>query len=137
MSNPSRSHVTITLGRGTQMVNRSGIMVDSSFPDSQLTVGNERPVRDRLGSNMDLSLQVNKRMRGDGSSANAVDEIWKGVKCQIQGSGLTIRDFRKPNSSQPQRNQKIRRGKDNKNITWLIGLGKQKPVLEFQVGILK
>ncbi|XP_022861375.1 uncharacterized protein LOC111381768 isoform X3 [Olea europaea var. sylvestris] len=42
-----------------------------------------------------------------------------------------------PNSSQPQRNQKIRRGKDNKNITWLIGLGKQKPVLEFQVGILK
>ncbi|XP_022894227.1 uncharacterized protein LOC111408709 isoform X3 [Olea europaea var. sylvestris] len=95
MSNPSRSHVTITLGRGTQMVNRSGIMVDSSFPDSQLTVGNERPVRDRLGSNMDLSLQVNKRMRGDGSSANAVDEIWKGVKCQIQGSGLTIRDFRK------------------------------------------
>ncbi|XP_022861369.1 uncharacterized protein LOC111381768 isoform X2 [Olea europaea var. sylvestris] len=78
-----------------QMVNRSGLTVDSSFPDSQPTIGNKRSVRDRLGSNVDLSLQVNKRMRGDGSSANAVDKIWKGVKCQIQGSRPTIRDFRK------------------------------------------
>ncbi|CAA2999672.1 Hypothetical predicted protein [Olea europaea subsp. europaea] len=73
MSNPSRSHVTITLGRGAQMVDWLGIMVDSSFPDSHPTVGNERFVRDRLGSNVDLSLQNNKRMGGDGSSANAVD----------------------------------------------------------------
>ncbi|CAI9768028.1 unnamed protein product [Fraxinus pennsylvanica] len=76
MSNPSRSHVTITLGRGAQVVKRSGHTVDSSFTDLQPAVGSKRSVRDRLGSNADLSLQVNKRMRGDGSTANAVDDIY-------------------------------------------------------------
>ncbi|CAA3001371.1 bicaudal C homolog 1-like [Olea europaea subsp. europaea] len=76
MSNPSRSHVSITLGRGAQLVKRSGLMVDSSFADSQPAVGSKRSIRDRLGSNVDLSLQVNKRMRGDGSTANAVDDIY-------------------------------------------------------------
>ncbi|CAI9775410.1 unnamed protein product [Fraxinus pennsylvanica] len=67
MSNTSRVQVTITLGRDAQVVKRSGSTVDSSFADSQPAVGSKRSVRDRLGSNVDLSLQVNKRMRGNGS----------------------------------------------------------------------
>ncbi|CAA2971306.1 Topless-related 3 [Olea europaea subsp. europaea] len=64
MSNPSRSHVTINLGRSAQMVNRSGLMVDSWEV---------------------MWIHLFK----------LTSEIWKRVKCQIQGSGPTIRDFRK------------------------------------------
>ncbi|KAL2543121.1 Sterile alpha motif (SAM) domain-containing protein [Abeliophyllum distichum] len=73
MSNTSRSQVTITLGRGgAQVVKRSGVMVDGSYAYSKPAVGSKRSIRDRLGSNVDLPLQVNKRMRGDGSTANDI-----------------------------------------------------------------
>ncbi|CAI9764638.1 unnamed protein product [Fraxinus pennsylvanica] len=48
------------------VVKRSGFTVDSSFADSQTAVGSKQSVRDRLGSNVDLSLQVNKRTYSSG-----------------------------------------------------------------------
>ncbi|KAI3467466.1 hypothetical protein Pfo_024129 [Paulownia fortunei] len=76
MSETSRSRVTITLGRTGQVVKRAGSALDSSFTDSHPVVGSKRSVRERLGNNVDSSAQVNnKRLRRDGRTANAVDDI--------------------------------------------------------------
>ncbi|XP_068326877.1 uncharacterized protein [Pyrus communis] len=68
MSGNSRGRVTITLGRGGQVVKRS--VSGSSLTDSIPVAGTKRSVRDRLGSNVDGSLSHgslhnNKRQRGD------------------------------------------------------------------------
>ncbi|XP_048441286.1 uncharacterized protein LOC125477835 isoform X2 [Pyrus x bretschneideri] len=68
MSGKSRGRVTITLGRGGQVVKRS--VSGSSLTDSIPVAGTKRSVRDRLGSNVDGSLSHgslhnNKRQRGD------------------------------------------------------------------------
>ncbi|KAG8366212.1 hypothetical protein BUALT_Bualt17G0053000 [Buddleja alternifolia] len=73
MSETSRSRVTITLGGTGQVVKRAPGSLDSSFTDSHPVVGSKRSVRERLGNNVDSS--SNKRLRGDGRTANAVDDI--------------------------------------------------------------
>ncbi|PIN21282.1 hypothetical protein CDL12_06017 [Handroanthus impetiginosus] len=76
MSETSRSRVTITLGRTGQVVKRDGSALDSSFGDLHPVVGSKRSVRERLGSNVDSSVQLNnKRLRGDGRTANVVDDL--------------------------------------------------------------
>ncbi|KAL2546962.1 uncharacterized protein Fot_16195 [Forsythia ovata] len=76
MSESSRSRVTITLGRSGQVVKRAGDALNSSFVDSERTVGGKRPVRDRLGSDSDFSSQYNsKRQRRVGNAANGIDDI--------------------------------------------------------------
>ncbi|CAI9092822.1 OLC1v1028165C6 [Oldenlandia corymbosa var. corymbosa] len=82
MEDASRSRVTITLGRGGQVVKRTGLVADDgSFSDSRPAVGSKRSVRDRLGGNVDpTSLFDSKRQRGDGSwmstsASNYVDDM--------------------------------------------------------------
>ncbi|KAL2349357.1 hypothetical protein Fmac_003357 [Flemingia macrophylla] len=78
MSDPSRSRVTITLGRSGQVVKRDISSVDAAF-SSLPTTGTKRSVRDRIGSNADSSawhgngLWSNKRHRGDISMQNGLD----------------------------------------------------------------
>ncbi|KAH6756408.1 Sterile alpha motif domain-containing protein [Perilla frutescens var. hirtella] len=76
MSEASRSRVTITLGRSGQVVKRAGSSLGSSFSNEHPSVGSKRPVRERLGSNVDSSAEVNnKRLRRDGRPANAFNDI--------------------------------------------------------------
>ncbi|KAB1207817.1 hypothetical protein CJ030_MR7G024832 [Morella rubra] len=69
MAETSRDRVTITLGRGGQVVKRPAQVSDVSYADSIPAVGTKRSVRDRLGSNADNFLShgsdLNKRRRGD------------------------------------------------------------------------
>ncbi|XP_062159954.1 uncharacterized protein LOC133867239 isoform X2 [Alnus glutinosa] len=76
--------VTITLGRGGQVVKRGGQVSDLSYADSLPVAGTKRSVRDRLGSNVDSSVLHgnkldNKRQRGDISmlslSANGLNDV--------------------------------------------------------------
>lgn len=59
MSEASRARVTITLGRGGQVVKRP--VSDVGFSDSLPGTGSKRSVRDRLGSSLDSSQVDNKR----------------------------------------------------------------------------
>ncbi|XP_010928546.1 uncharacterized protein [Elaeis guineensis] len=51
----ARSQVTITLGRSGQVVKRERPTSDVSHPDDMPSSGGKRPIRERLGSNMDNS----------------------------------------------------------------------------------
>ncbi|KAL1550919.1 ankyrin repeat and SAM domain-containing protein 6 [Salvia divinorum] len=76
MSEASRSRVTITLGRSGQVVKRPGSSLASSFTDEHPHVGSKRPVRERLGSNVDSSSEDNhKRLRIDGRPENDFDDM--------------------------------------------------------------
>ncbi|KAJ6911592.1 hypothetical protein NC652_022016 [Populus alba x Populus x berolinensis] len=71
MSETSKARVTITLGRGGQVVKRAATVSDD-YSNSQQGAGSKRSVMERLGSNSDiLSLHgnqlSNKRQRGDNS----------------------------------------------------------------------
>ncbi|GFP96154.1 hypothetical protein PHJA_001759500 [Phtheirospermum japonicum] len=67
MSETSRSRVTITLGRTGQVVKRDGSTLDSSHS----VAGSKRSVRERLGNNVDSSVEINnKRTRRDGGNAH-------------------------------------------------------------------
>ncbi|KAK1437803.1 hypothetical protein QVD17_03601 [Tagetes erecta] len=79
MAETSRSRVTITLGRRGQVVKRSGDVVDDDFLDPAPAVGTKRPVKDRLGSNVDAMHIDNKRQRGingrlSAEASNGVDD---------------------------------------------------------------
>ncbi|KAH9709167.1 SAM domain-containing protein [Citrus sinensis] len=77
MSEASRARVTITLGRGGQVVKRP--VSDVGFSDSLPGTGSKRSVRDRLGSSLDSSQVDNKRQRGDGYisglGTNGIDDF--------------------------------------------------------------
>ncbi|XP_042049029.1 uncharacterized protein LOC121794765 [Salvia splendens] len=76
MSEASRSRVTITLGRSGQVVKRPGSSLARSFTDEHPLVGSKRPVRERLGSNVDSSSEDNrKRLRRDGRPADDFDDM--------------------------------------------------------------
>ncbi|XP_057983496.1 uncharacterized protein LOC131168220 isoform X4 [Malania oleifera] len=62
----SEPRVTITLGRTGQVVKRPGTISDGVRADSRLLSGSKRSLRERLGNNVDSSLSLNKRHRGDG-----------------------------------------------------------------------
>nr|XP_029121980.1 uncharacterized protein LOC105050285 isoform X2 [Elaeis guineensis] len=69
----ARSQVTITLGRSGQVVKRERPTSDVSHPDDMPSSGGKRPIRERLGSNMDNSdlyggRYKNKRQRTDNHS---------------------------------------------------------------------
>ncbi|XP_057948549.1 uncharacterized protein LOC131144144 isoform X2 [Malania oleifera] len=77
MAETSRPRVTITLGRGGQVVEKAGFVSDGDAYDSMPPVGRKRSVRDRLGSSVDDSVVHgshlnNKRLRGynNGASVN-------------------------------------------------------------------
>uniref|UniRef100_A0A5B7BPU8 Putative Sterile alpha motif domain-containing protein isoform 1 n=1 Tax=Davidia involucrata TaxID=16924 RepID=A0A5B7BPU8_DAVIN len=74
MAETSGSRVTITLGRGGQVVKRAGPGLDSGFSDSHPALGSKRSVRDRLGSDVHGAQLNNKRQRGD-SASNGVDDM--------------------------------------------------------------
>jgi hypothetical protein len=83
--------VTITLGRGGQVVKRSGQVSDVSYADSLLAAGTKRSVRDRLGSNVDSSVLQgnkldNKRQRGDISMRSLSSNGLNGSKFTMKQS---------------------------------------------------
>ncbi|KAK4429886.1 hypothetical protein Salat_1289300 [Sesamum alatum] len=109
MSETSRSRVTITLGGTGQVVKKAGSALDSSFTDSHPLVGSKRSVRERLGNNVDSSTQVsNKRLRGDGRTANVVDDI------HLRKDDLRYKIMQKKFLKQSQNSQQT--GMDLRNI---------------------
>ncbi|KAA8529519.1 hypothetical protein F0562_033682 [Nyssa sinensis] len=74
MAETSRSRVTITLGRGGQVVKRAGPVLDNAFSESHPSVGSKRSVRDRLGIDVDGTQLSNKRQREERAS-NGVDDM--------------------------------------------------------------
>ncbi|KAL8534048.1 hypothetical protein ACS0TY_010170 [Phlomoides rotata] len=63
------------LMRRKRVVKRPGSSLGSSFNDKYPVVGSKRPVRERLGSTVDSSAEVNnKRLRRDGGTANAFSD---------------------------------------------------------------
>ncbi|KAJ6830479.1 uncharacterized protein M6B38_354605 [Iris pallida] len=58
----ARPNVTITLGRGGQVVKRAP-MSDVTRPDHEGTSGSKRPISERLGSNVDDSRSYNGKRR--------------------------------------------------------------------------
>lgn len=58
----ARPNVTITLGRSGQIVKRAPIS-DAARPDHDRTSGSKRPIRERLGNNVDDSHSYNEKRR--------------------------------------------------------------------------
>ncbi|CAN6728487.1 unnamed protein product [Malus baccata var. baccata] len=114
MSGNSRGRVTITLGRGGQVVKRS--VSGSSLADSIPVAGTKRSVRDRLGSNVDGSLSHgslhnNKRQRGDNDRSslnfNGYDDAHIG-KGDLRFKLMQKNAFRRAQSDDGQRHGDLR-----------------------------
>lgn len=72
----------------------------SSFSDGHPAVGSKRPVRERLGSNVDSSAEVNnKRLRRDGRPSNSFDDI------HLRKDDLRYKIMQKNNLKQSQNGQ--------------------------------
>ncbi|XP_068332781.1 uncharacterized protein [Pyrus communis] len=114
MSGNSRGRVTITLGRGGQVVKRS--VSGSSLADHIPAAGAKRSVRDRLGGNVDGalshgSLHSNKRQRGDNGrssmSSNGYDDAHIG-KGDLRIKLMQKNAFRRAQSDDDHRHGDLR-----------------------------
>ncbi|XP_072990592.1 uncharacterized protein [Typha latifolia] len=76
----ARSHVTITLGRSGQQVVKRGSLSDVSHSDCPSSLGGKRPIKERLGGNMEDShlhgnQYKNKRRRVESHSSSFNDDL--------------------------------------------------------------
>ncbi|ONI30594.1 hypothetical protein PRUPE_1G260800 [Prunus persica] len=117
MSGTSRGQVTITLGRGGQVVKRAVSGSDGSLSDSLPAAGTKRSVRDRLGGNVDGAFShgslhnSNKRQRGDygvsSLNSNGFDDARIG-KGDLRFKLMQKNAFRRAQSDDDQRRGDLR-----------------------------
>ncbi|PQQ05990.1 uncharacterized protein Pyn_01119 [Prunus yedoensis var. nudiflora] len=117
MSGTSRGQVTITLGRGGQVVKRAVSGSDGSLSDSLPAAGTKRSVRDRLGGNVDGAFShgslhnSNKRQRGDygvsSLNSNGFDDV-RIDKGDLRFKLMQKNAFRRAQSDDDQRHGDLR-----------------------------
>lgn len=117
MSGTSRGQITITLGRGGQVVKRAVSGSDGSLSDSLPAAGTKRSVRDRLGGNVDGAFShgslhnSNKRQRGDygvsSLNSNGFDDARIG-KGDLRLKLMQKNAFRRAQSDDDQRHGDLR-----------------------------